>query len=214
MIADQITLSAPIAAFNGGMLVDPRAMEVLKRQTLDDETARSMIERVDEYGLDIWVYAVNWYLRNLNAPHRETEEKIVQFAPTEVKDFEAALNQGVAKIVAVSDDLALVARAEKAIQDEFQNCSAARSHPFQLDVTHPNADKGVVVEILSELLQIPIAEFATIGDMPNDILMFRKSGYSIAMGQASGDVKKSATAVTAGMDDEGFAKAIENLILN
>jgi hydroxymethylpyrimidine pyrophosphatase-like HAD family hydrolase len=54
MIADQITLSAPIAAFNGGMLVDPRTMEVLKRQTLDDETARSMIERVDEYGLDVW----------------------------------------------------------------------------------------------------------------------------------------------------------------
>jgi Cof subfamily protein (haloacid dehalogenase superfamily) len=215
MIADQITLSAPIAAFNGGMLFDPSTMKVLKRRTLDDETARSMIERVDGYGLDVWVYAgVDWYLRSLNAPHRETEEKIVQFAPTEVKDFEAALNQGVAKIVAVSDDLALVARAEKAIQDGFQNCSAARSHPFQLDVTHPNANKGVVVEILSELLKIPAGGFATIGDMPNDVLMFRKSGYSIAMGQASGEVKKSATAVTAGMDDEGFAKAIENLVLN
>jgi hypothetical protein len=43
---------------------------------------------------------------------------LVQFAPTEVKDFEAALNEGIAKIVGVSDDLALVARAEKAIQDE------------------------------------------------------------------------------------------------
>lgn len=68
--------------------------------------------------------------------------------------------------------------------------------------------------MLSELLQIPAAEFATIGDMPNDVLMFRKSGYSIAMGQANDDVKKSATAVTAEMDDEGFAKAIENLVLN
>jgi Cof subfamily protein (haloacid dehalogenase superfamily) len=230
MIADQITLSAPIAAFNGGMLVDPGTMTVLKRQTLDDETARSVIHLFDRYGLDVWVYAgVDWYLRNLNAPHRETEENIVRFAPTEVKDFEAALNQGVAKIVGVSDDLALVARAEKAIQDEFYSCSqarlmdpsrdpephvsAARSHPFQLDVTHPNANKGVVVEILSELLRIPAAEFATIGDMPNDILMFKKSGYSIAMGQANDDVKKSAISVTAGMDDEGFAQAIENLVL-
>ena len=90
---------------------------------------------------------------------------------------------------------------------------AARSYPFYLDVTHPNANKGVVVELLSELLQIPTADFAAIGDMPNDVSMFRTSGYSIAMGQANDEVKKSATAVTAGMDDEGFAKAIENLVL-
>jgi Cof subfamily protein (haloacid dehalogenase superfamily) len=231
MIVDQITLSVPIAAFNGGMLVDPGTMKVLTRRTLNDETARSVIELVDGYGLDVWVYAgVNWYLRDLNAPHRETEENIVRFAPTEVKDFEAALNQGVAKVVGVSDDLALVATAEKAILGEFQNCSyarsmdqsrdcephisVARSHSFQLDVTHPNANKGAVVEMLSELLQIPAAEFVTIGDMPNDVLMFRKSGYSIAMGQANDEVKKSAVAVTAGMDDEGFAKAIENLVLS
>ena len=34
------------------------------------------------------------------------------------------------------------------------------------------------------------------------------------MGQASDAVKKSATAITPGMDDEGFAKAIENFVLN
>ena len=91
--------------------------------------------------------------------------------------------------------------------------SAVRSLPFYLDVTHPKANKGAVVETLSKLLQIPAAEFATIGDMPNDVLMFRKSGYSIAMGHADDYVKKSANTVTAGMDDQGFATGIENLLL-
>jgi Cof subfamily protein (haloacid dehalogenase superfamily) len=230
MISDQVKLSAPIAAFNGGMLVDPGTMKVLTQQTLDDETARAVIERIDGYGLDVWVYAgVDWYLRNINAPHREKEERTVQFAPIEVKDFGAAFKQGVAKVVGVSDDLPLVVKAEKAIQDEFEHCafarsttqsrdcephvSAARSQPYYLDVTHPKANKGAVVEMLSELLKIPAAEFATIGDMPNDVLMFEKSGYSIAMGQANDDVKKSATTVTAGMDEEGFAKAMENFVL-
>jgi hydroxymethylpyrimidine pyrophosphatase-like HAD family hydrolase len=49
--------------------------------------------------------------------------------------------------------------------------------------------------------------------MPNDVLMFRKSGYSIAMGHANDYVKKSANTVTAGMDDQGFATGIENLLL-
>ena len=67
--------------------------------------------------------------------------------------------------------------------------SAARSQPYYLDVTHPQANKGVVVETLSKMLSIPPDEIATIGDMPNDVLMFRKSGFSIAMGNASDEVK-------------------------
>jgi Cof subfamily protein (haloacid dehalogenase superfamily) len=231
MIVEQIKLSTPLAAFNGGMLVEPNTMKVLMQQTLDAETARSVIERVGELDLDAWVYAgVNWYLRDLNTPHREKEERTVQFPPTVVKDFDEALRQGVAKVVGVSDNYDLVAKAEKVIAEEFEHgvhakctttsrdcepsVSAARSQPYYLDVTHPKANKGSVVEMLADLLKIPPAEFATIGDMPNDVLMFKKSGYSIAMGQASEEVRKSATYITAGMDDEGFAKAIEDFILN
>lgn len=230
MIAEQVKLSAPIAAFNGGMLVEPDTMQVLIKQTLEADTAQSVIERIGEFGLDVWVYAgVDWYLRDLNTPHREKEERTVQFPPKVVNDFSEALNQGVVKVVGVSDNYDLVAKAEKGIAEEFEHgiharctttsrdcepsVSAARSQPYYLDVTHPKANKGFVVEMLSDLLKIPPAEFATIGDMPNDVLMFEKSGYSIAMGQASDEVKKSATYVTTGMDDEGFANALENFVL-
>ena len=230
MIVEAVKLSAPLAAFNGGMLVEPDTMKVLVQQTLDAEIAQSVIDRVGEFGLVVWVYAgVDWYIQDLNSPHREKEERTVQFPPTVVKNFDQALRHGVAKVVGVSDDYDLVAKAEKGIAEEFEHgvharctttsrdcepsVSAARSQPYYLDITHPKANKGSVVEMLADLLKIPPAEFATIGDMPNDVLMFKKSGYSIAMGQASEEVKKSATYVTAGMDDEGFAKAVEDFIL-
>src|SRR3984957_13370186 len=230
MIVEAVKLSAPLAAFNGGMLVEPDTMKVLVQQTLDAEIAQDVIERVGEFGLVVWVYAgVDWYIQDLNSPHREKEEQTVQFLPKVVKNFDEALRQGVAKVVGVSDDYDLVAKAEKGIADEFEHgvharctttsrdcepsVSAARSQPYYLDVTHPKANKGSVVELLADLLKIPPAEFATIGDMPNDVLMFKKSGYSIAMGQASEEVKGSATYVTAGMDDEGFAKAVEDFVL-
>jgi len=66
---------------------------------------------------------------------------------------------------------------------------------------------------LSEELSIPPSEVATIGDMPNDVLMFRKSGVSIAMGNASADVQGDAKFVTASNEDEGFAKAMETFVL-
>ena len=51
------------------------------------------------------------------------------------------------------------------------------------------------------------------GDMPNDVLMFRKSGFSIAMGNASDEVKAQASAVTDTNENEGFAKAVRKFVL-
>jgi hydroxymethylpyrimidine pyrophosphatase-like HAD family hydrolase len=63
------------------------------------------------------------------------------------------------------------------------------------------------------MLGIDPNEVATLGDMPNDISMFEKSGLSIAMGQSSDEVKRAATHVTTSSEEEGFANAIDRFIL-
>jgi hydroxymethylpyrimidine pyrophosphatase-like HAD family hydrolase len=49
--------------------------------------------------------------------------------------------------------------------------------------------------------------------MPNDVLMVAHSGLSIAMGNADPGVKRAARRITDANDNEGFAKAVERLIL-
>jgi len=49
--------------------------------------------------------------------------------------------------------------------------------------------------------------------MPSDVLMFRQSGFSIAMGNASDAVKGEASAVTDSNEDDGFAKAVGRFVL-
>jgi hydroxymethylpyrimidine pyrophosphatase-like HAD family hydrolase len=66
---------------------------------------------------------------------------------------------------------------------------------------------------LAKLRGIAPEQIATIGDMPNDVLMFRKGGFSIAMGNASDEVKSQASAVTDSNENEGFAKAVRKFIL-
>jgi hydroxymethylpyrimidine pyrophosphatase-like HAD family hydrolase len=62
-------------------------------------------------------------------------------------------------------------------------------------------------------LNIPPEQIATIGDSSNEVLMFRKSGFSIAMGNATDKVKAEATAVTDSNEDEGFANAVRKFVL-
>ena len=119
-----------------------------------------------------------------------------------------------AKIVGISDDLDKVQRCEADAQAAFgQRATATRSQPYYLDVTHKDANKGAVVDYLSRHLDMPAEEIATIGDQPNDVLMFKRSGFSIAMGNASDQVKAQASATTDSYNDEGFAKAMERFIL-
>ena len=99
-------------------------------------------------------------------------------------------------------------------REEHSRVFAARSQPYYLDLTNPDANKGFVVLRLSEMLNIPAAQIATIGDMPNDISMFQKSGLSIAMGQAADEVKRAARYSTSSSEDEGFANAVERYILS
>src|SRR5260221_28501 len=119
--------------------------------------------------------------------------------------------RGMAMLV---EPLALTPRIEREMQRAVAGrASAVRSQPYYLDVTHPLANKGDVVRTLSRQLQIPQAGIVTIGDMPNDVLMFRESGLSIAMGNARPEVKEEAHFITDDYNNEGFAKAIERFVL-
>ena len=79
-------------------------------------------------------------------------------------------------------------------------------------MTHPRANKGTVVAACPDSGYSRPGDRHD-GDMPNDVLMFRKSGFSIAMGNASDEVKAHASTVTDGNENEGFAKAMEKFIL-
>jgi Cof subfamily protein (haloacid dehalogenase superfamily) len=213
MLIGPLGLTTPVAGFNGGIFVKPD-MTPIEQHVLPGDVARRTAEIIGRNKMDVWVYSgSDWLIHNVEAPHVAREQKTVQFPPTVVQDFGAALDSAV-KIVGVSDDLALVARCEAEAQKELgADASAARSQPYYLDVTHPDANKGTVVTTLSKFLSIPAAEIATIGDMPNDVLMFRKSGLSIAMGNASPEVQAQANLVTDSYSDDGFAKAMEKFIL-
>lgn len=213
MVIDALAITEPAAAFNGGVMVHPD-LSVMARSCVTADIAIKVIDAIFGHGLDCWVYTDrDWLVRDSNAPHVAREQWTVKFAPTVVADFTSHLER-VVKIVGVGDDDAAVAGCEAYVQRVCgSHVSAARSQPYYLDVTHPNANKGRVVTVLSQALSIPLNQIATIGDMPNDVLMFQKSGRSIAMGNASLEVQRQAQFVTTSNEEEGFANAVDSFIL-
>jgi hypothetical protein len=213
MLVQPLALTTPIAAFNGGLFVHPD-MTLIQQQTIDPTVAPAVVQMLAARGLDVWVYCGNdWLVQNRHGAHVDHEEWTVKFPPKVVSSFEGMLNNA-AKIVGVSDDFNLVAVCETDARHQFgDHASIARSQPYYLDVTHPNANKGSVVKYLSQTMTITTDQIATIGDMPNDVLMFALSGLSVAMGNASAEVQRAARRVTTSNQQDGFANAVERYIL-
>src|SRR5246500_5242967 len=167
MLFDALKLDTPIAGFNGGLFVE-RDLTILEQKTVPPDVARQAIDLMRGHGLDTWVYCGNdWLITKIDAPHVAREAWTVKFEPKVVSDVREHL-QKVAKIVGVSDDLERVKRCEAAAQAAFgRDATANRSQPYYLDVTNKNANKGAVVEFLTQHLGVPEQEIATIGDQPN-----------------------------------------------
>ena len=213
MLVPLLRLECPIAAYNGGAFVTPDMIPIEERP-LDREVALEIATHLERSGIDAWIYGTaDWWLRDLERPHVAHEIETVKFQPLIMKEFKE-VESPLLKVVGVSDDAVKLLEAEEEIVRQYpRRVSASRSQPYYLDITNPLANKGEAVDFLSSYLHIPLAEILTIGDGNNDCLMFKKSGFSVAMDNANDYVKSHAGAVVASNDRDGFAEAVERYVL-
>jgi Cof subfamily protein (haloacid dehalogenase superfamily) len=207
-----LAIALPIGAFNGSSIVDP-ALEPIEQHLISADTVRRALGVLEKFGVDIWLFTnEQWLTRNPNGEYVGHEKRAIKHDPVIIDDF-APYSTRACKIVGASSDAALLIRCEAAMKEAVgAQATAVRSQTYYLDVTPPGHDKGTFVEAMAKRQGVSAAAVATIGDMQNDLPMFARSGLSIAMGNASNDVKQHAAYVTASNEDEGFAKAIEMVL--
>lgn len=211
-LARSLDLRLPMAAFNGSTVCGPDLAPISER-LIPEAVARAAVEHLEAAGVDVWVFARNaWNLRDAEAPYTDLERRTLETDPTVVRDLDPLLADA-AKIVGVSRDPTGLARLEETLAAALGTGAAVhRSQPYYLDVTPPGIDKGSFVTDLGRRLGLPRERIATLGDAANDIALFRESGLSIAMGNAAPAVRRAASAVTAGNDEDGFARAINRFV--
>ena len=212
-LIEPLEITLPVGSFNGSSIVDPQ-LNPIEQHLIPAATVQTSLDVFDEFGVDIWLFTNDlWLTRNGNGEYVPNEIRAIRANPTVVADFSPYLTAA-CKIVGASSDAPLLQRCEAAMQKTLGGqATAVRSQSYYLDVTPPGHDKGTFVQAMAKRQGIPTDAVATIGDMENDLAMFRTSGLSFAMGNAADHVKKMATHVTASNEDDGFAKAID-FVLN
>lgn len=208
-----LQLDQPVMAFSGGTLASPEGKS-LQTYFLPEELIPNMLDCLARYQLSPRLYTSDrWLIQTADQPHVQDETRTIETEPTIVSDFTPYFPHAL-KLTGVSDDPAAVRDCEQALQKMLGGrASALCSQPYYLDITHRLANKGHGVDVLAQVCGILRSEIAVIGDMPTDLTMFREAGLSIAMGNASEEVKQEADYVTESNDQDGFAKAMMQYIL-
>lgn len=212
-IADRLGLTAPLAAFNGGTIVQPDGV-LLSTARLAPDVARRALALIDRPAIVKWLFhAGRWHIERPDGTHDVAERKAANQQPVIGGDFHQLLDAA-DKIVAVTDDHAMLAALEPHVARALGNgATVARSQPYYLDITAPAANKGDGVAVLAGAAGVPLDAVAVIGDQRNDIAMFRRAGLAIAMAQAPAEVRACATRVTGSDDEDGVAQAIDSILL-
>jgi hypothetical protein len=211
---EPLALTLPFGGYNAGAIVETD-FTVVEQKLIDPAVAKQAVAIFQEFAIDCWVFdGDRWVITNRQGDHVDHEIHTIYTPPTVVAEFSDDCFGAVGKIVGASNDHDRVTRVEHAMQQALAGLAhAARSQPYYCDVIPPGINKGRIVEVLAARLGLDRGEVAVLGDMDNDLEMFAKAGFSIAMGNATDEVKAAASATTGSNDEDGWADAIERYIL-
>ncbi|MFJ1620070.1 HAD family hydrolase [Streptomyces sp. NPDC088190] len=89
--------------------------------------------------------------------------------------------------------------------------TVTHSGPGTVELQPHGVDKGTGLVLAAEYLGVAADSAIAFGDMPNDLPMFRTSGYGVAMANAHPQLRAAADEVTSSNEDDGVAQVLERV---
>ena len=213
-IARALNVDVPIITYNGA-LIKTTAGEVIHEQCLSSELTLELIEFCREK---------NWHAQTYSDDRLRFAEKnhyAEDYMRAVSVDGDAVGWDGLKKflshsykVLLVTDGAAASDAAIKILMTEFgDRIDAVKSNPQYVEITAKGVSKASALRLMASKYNVAIEETLAIGDSGNDLPMLRAAGVSVAMGNASEEVKAACDYVTGLCVDDGFADAVDKFVL-
>lgn len=124
------------------------------------------------------------------------------------------IEDNIFKMVIVNDDEILMKNIMNEINESCEAAHCVRSEDNIYTVTHIMATKGNAVNYLLKSLSVNKEQVVAFGDNYNDVSMFESVGISVAMDNASEEVKQKVDYVALSNNKNGVSSFIKENILN
>ncbi|WP_175413166.1 Cof-type HAD-IIB family hydrolase [Thermoactinomyces vulgaris] len=229
-VLEEAGLRLPLIHLNGACIRSEKGM-ILREISLDVNQVRKLHEAFRAAGIYHELYTsggiycnrdgfqnLKGELDRLQIDRSKVQDWIrdlakKQFRTTEICDryYEDVMEEAkspVFKVLAFSLMEEKLAEAREKAKSVAGVCVTS-SNGQNIEINHPEAQKGIAVEFFARLHGIPMERVMVLGDQFNDLSMMKRAGVSVAMGNADEEVKKACRYVTRTNDEHGVAYAIQ-----
>ena len=212
--AQQIGIDIPLITYQGALVKSPCEKELVLHRPVPLNIAHDVINDIKKHG----DFHVNVYLDDKLYTEKMTEaavqyQKISQVEMNIVGDLLKFLKEPPTKVLvsATEEEVDYLINELKPIYQK--ELHVTKSKPYFLEFSHPKANKGDVLEVLVNRLDVEREQIIAIGDSYNDVEMLKYAGMGVVVGNARDEIKKLADYVAPPNVHDGVAKALEDLVL-
>lgn len=182
---------------------------LIYRQAIPGEDIRSLVE-MERGGTPFPCIFVRERDMFINFTNEHTDEifRMLNFPEPPLLGIEAALESEIFQLIGFFG-----AGEEKEVMAHLPGCEATRWNPLFTDIVPLGGSKRIGMEKILAWFGIDREECMAFGDGGNDVPMLEYAGIGVAMGNASEEVKCRADYITASVDEDGIARALEHFDL-
>jgi Cof subfamily protein (haloacid dehalogenase superfamily) len=210
----------PLMAYQGGLIKDPKDGVVHRHWAVSKAYTLRLLDHFEQpelrHSLSVHFYINDQlYVREVT-PETELYAQRSQIEPIAVGDLRQTLETEPTKILALSEDTALIDQLLTSMRQQYTPAELyfTKSVSTFFEATNPLVHKGTAVRYMAEeLLGLQPDQVMAIGDNFNDVEMIQYAGTGVAMGNAPDGVKAIADWVAPDVEADGVAAAIETFLL-
>lgn len=217
---DHVGSTMPLLAYQGAWIQDPQTQKLHRHLPVTRQTAQQLLDYFEQPQLRS-LLSVHFYINDRLYVRELTPETKLYAArsgiePIAVGDLRRVLDDQPTKVLALSDDTALIDQLLGNLRQQYTPAELymTKSVATFFEATNPLVNKATAVSYLAEeLLGLQRTNVIAIGDNFNDVEMLEYAGVGIAMGNAPIEVQRIADWVAPSVEQDGVATAIEKFIL-
>lgn len=219
----RLDLPCMIIAANGARASDGPLPEgnVILRHSLAPADAHAAIDILMRYGLMINGFedgAVNTVQDDSGRVYHLVKRGLIAARYGEAA-IRAAAERGIMKLFAVGNDSGIgdtfdarIAPAREELRRKLAHLQITSSGPGNIEIMPAGAGKGAALAAVAAQMGLSRENVMAVGDAQNDLSMLEYAYHSVAMGNASPEIKAACRYETAGNDECGVAKIIERVL--
>ena len=209
-------LNGLLSSFNGAVLYDLNNKKIIASKCVTAELCKRFINYANENGIYYHVYGETGFNYPFETERTRLYEKLTLVQGTKIEDMYSYVEKTgleTPKLLVFDDKEKLDAHFDS-IYNLLPECDVVRSTDNMIDINLKGVNKGFALDLIADYFGAKVEDILAVGDAGNDYAMIKRECLSVAVANATKEIKAVAKVISPySNDDDAVAHLIEDFCI-